>query len=388
MDCSHASGSALTARAARLHNETSIMKKVIFRCIPLLLFPLALFAQDSAVKAREDKVTLPTYDEGAPDPNPQFGAFYRDDFPNYPYTIRRPEHKIRHMTQWRVIILENEYLSCRVLPDLGGHLQGCTDKIAGREIFYSNPVIRRDIASARGSFISTGIESSFPIAHSRVSSSPVDFAWSVRDGVGRVVVEDTDRTSGMQWRDEFILRPGSALLEQRVTLYNGSAARRGYQWWANAAVELDDPHLCIVYPVKWMLPHGDGPMTSWPIGNAGVDLSDTANVKTNLGLFAHASREPWMAIYKPKFRSGVAHYADPDQVKGKKIWLWGSTDTYVAQYLTDKFNSYVEMQAGELETQPEFAFLRPEKPGPLPITGFRSAIWGASHAPRATWFST
>jgi tetratricopeptide (TPR) repeat protein len=339
--------------------DSMLARSVALLFLPLLPLPLA--AQGSAVKVQEGKVTLPTYEEGAPDPNPQFGAFYADDFPNYPYTIRRPEHKTRHLTQWRVVFLENEYLSCRVLPDLGGHLQGCTDKITGREIFYSNPVIRRDIASARGSFISTGIESSFPIAHSRVSSSPVDFAWSLRDGVGRVVVEDTDRTSGMQWRDEFILRPGSALLEQRVTLYNRSTARRGYHWWANAAVELDDPHLRIVYPVKWMLPHGDGPMTSWPIGNDGVDLSDISNDKTNLGLFAHASREPWMAIYKPKFRSGLAHYADPDRVKGKKVWIWGSTDTYVRQFITDNFNSYVEMQAGEFETQPEFGFLLPEE---------------------------
>ena len=48
-----------------------------------------------------------------------------------------------------------------------------------------------------GAFIATGIESSFPFAHSRVSASPVDFAWSLLDGVGRVIVEDTDRTSGM-----------------------------------------------------------------------------------------------------------------------------------------------------------------------------------------------
>jgi len=133
------------------------------------------------------------------------------------------------MTPWRVVILENEYLSCRILPDLGGHLHGCTDRITGKEIFYSNPAIRRTGESPRGTFIATGIESSFPIAHSRVDSSPVDYAWSLRDGVGRVVVEDTDRTSGMQWRDEFILHPGSTVLEQRVTLYNGSAARRGYQ---------------------------------------------------------------------------------------------------------------------------------------------------------------
>lgn len=334
---------------------------MVRRCIPLFLFALSLGAQDSAVRIREDTLTLPTYNEGAPDPNPQFDLFYKDPFPNYPYTIHTFANKIRKTTAWRVLILENEYLSCRVLPDLGGHLQGCTDRITGKEIFYSNPAIRRDPANARSTFISTGIESSFPIAHSRVASSPVDFAWSVRDGVGRVVVEDTDRTSGMQWRDEFILRPGSAVLEQRVTLYNGSPARRGYQWWANAAVELDDPRLRIVYPVKWMLPHGDGPMTSWPIGDGGVDLSDMANHKTQLGLFAHGSHEPWMAIYKPKFRSGLAHYADPDQVKGKKIWLWGTDDRYVQTVLTENFNSYVEMQAGLMETQPEFAFLRPEE---------------------------
>jgi len=334
---------------------------MLFRCIAPLLFALALTAEDGAVRAREDKLALATYNEGAPDPNPQFEAFYRNEFPNYPYTIRTPVNKQRRMTEWRVLILENEYLSCRILPDLGGHLHGCTDRITGKEIFYANPAVRRTFESVRGAFIAMGIESSFPIAHSRVSASPVDFAWSLRDGIGRVVVEDTDRTSGMQWRDEFILRPGSAVLEQRVTLYNGSTARRGYHWWANAAIELDDPHLRVVYPVKWMLPHGDGPMTAWPIDDAGTDLSDTANHKTAIGLFAHASREPWMAIYKPKFRSGVAHYADPNRVKGKKIWLWGTSDTYVQQTLTENFSSYVEMQAGEFETQPEFGFLRPEE---------------------------
>ena len=57
------------------------------------------------------------------------------------------------MTDWRVVVLENEYLSCRVLPDLGGHLHGCTDRITGREIFYSNPVIRRTTGLLFGIFV-------------------------------------------------------------------------------------------------------------------------------------------------------------------------------------------------------------------------------------------
>ena len=310
------------------------------------------------MSVREGRLALSTYDEGAPDPNPPFAAFSKDYFPNYPYTNRRNGNHIAHRVQWRTIVLENEYLSCRVLPDLGGHLHGCTDKVTGREIFYANPAVRRGLGDARA-FIATGIESSFPIAHSRVSSSPVDFGWSDGEGVGRVVVEDTDRVSGMEWRVEFILRPGSAVLEERVTLHNASVARRGYHWWANAAVELDDAHLRFVYPTKWMLPHGEGAMSPWPVDAAGADGSDAANHKTQLGLFAHGSREPWMAVYKPSSRSGVAHFADPNAVAGKKLWLWGRDDKFVRENLTENFNSYVEMQAGLFETQPEFAFLQP-----------------------------
>ena len=116
----------------------------------------------------------------------------------------------------------------------------------------------------RGIFFRPG-SNRVPYAHSRVGSSPVDFAYSLTDGVGRVVVEDRDRVSGMMWRDEFILRPGSAVLEQTVTLSNTGTSRQPYHWWANAAVELDDPRCGLCIPVKWMLPHGDGPMMQWPV---------------------------------------------------------------------------------------------------------------------------
>lgn len=329
------------------------------RFLPVLCIMAAGFLS-AEVSVREDKVSLSVFDEGPLDVNPQFALFYGDYYPSYPYTVRTIANKTSHVEQFREIVLENEYLTCRVLPDLGGHIHGCTDKLTGREIFYANPAVRHAGDGQRGSFVPMGIESSFPIAHTPVSGSPVDFAYSNQDRVGRVVVEDTDRVTGMQWRVEFLLRSGVAVLEQRVTLHNGSAARHGFQWWVNAGIELDDPHLRFIYPVKWMVPHGDAPMTSWPLDSKGVDLSDVANHKERAGLFAHGSFEPWMAVYKPKFRGGIAHYADANVIRGKKVWLWGSDDKWVRENLTDKFNSYVEMQAGLFETQPEFAFLIPE----------------------------
>ena len=69
--------------------------------------------------------------------------------------------------------------------------------------------------------------------------SPVDFAFARNaDGSASVWVGNIDRPYGMQWTVELRLRPGSALLEQRVTLYNRSDVRHRFYWWNNAAVRV------------------------------------------------------------------------------------------------------------------------------------------------------
>ncbi|MGD0201215.1 MAG: DUF5107 domain-containing protein [Bryobacteraceae bacterium] len=313
------------------------------------------------VRAWQDSIRLPTYREGDADPNPQFSAFtYRT--PNYPYPLRTNLTKDRYDETWRVLNLENEYLLCRVLPDLGGHLYSCRDKLSGREMFYANPVIRKGLIGLRGAWVALGIESNFPVAHARHTVSPVDFAVRTEsDGSARAVVEDIDRVTGMQWRVEYLLRPASAVLEQRVTLYNRSSARRPYAWWANAGIELDDPGTRFVLPTRLVATHGSAEIDAWPISSAGANESLVAAYKQSAGWFAYGSREPFFAVYKPGTRTGVAHFADPNVVPGKKIWLWGPVDDgYVRRELTDNFPSYVEMQGGLFQNQETFEFLEPE----------------------------
>jgi len=93
------------------------------------------------VRVWEDVLNLPVYEEGAPDPNPSFDQFAIDRF-SYPYTLRKQITDQRTEHQWRAIYLENEYLKCSVLPDLGGHIYTCIDKISGQPMFYANPSIK------------------------------------------------------------------------------------------------------------------------------------------------------------------------------------------------------------------------------------------------------
>src|SRR5262249_27798390 len=112
-------------------------------------------------------------------PNPPFDIFATNKF-NYPYTLRESLTGQEKEIAWRALFLENEYLKCSVLPDLGGHLYTCTDKVSGQPLFYANPTIKMAQIGYRGAWAAFGIEFNFPVSHNWVSVSPVPFSTATR----------------------------------------------------------------------------------------------------------------------------------------------------------------------------------------------------------------
>lgn len=323
-------------------------------CAPLLC------AQTESVRVWQDTITLPTYREGPPGAVPPFDQL--EGARVYPYPMRMNFTAEKHDAPWRALHIENQYLHCMVLPDLGGHLYTCRDKLSGTDVFYANTAIKKDNVASRGAWVAGGIETSFPVAHSLVTVSPVHFATTSNDdGSGTIFVAAVDRVSGMEWRVAYTLRPGSALLQQRVWLYNPGAVRRPYQWWTNAAIRLPDRGLQFIYPMRVTAPHGAGVLDTWPVDAARVDRTRTANYAGQLGLFGYGSREPFFAEYNPQSRTGVAHWADPLEVPGKKLWVWGTADQSYRETLSDDHSGYVEIQAGLMTTQDMMAFLEPQQ---------------------------
>ncbi len=323
-----------------------------------------LNAQSSGrVRAWEGTLTLPTYDEGAPDVNPPFDLLQPAGRPNYPYTIRDVLTDRRRPRAWRALFLENEYLKCSVLPDLGGHLYSCTDKVNGQEMFYANESIKVSNIAYRGSWAAFGIEFNFPVSHNWMTTSPVDFALREdSDGSASVWVGNVDRPYGMQWTVQLTLRPGTALLEQFTTLYNRSDVRRRFYWWTNAGVRaFDDTQ--ILYPMKFTASHGFADVDTWPVDARGTDNSILKNhIHGPVSRFAHASREGFMGIWHPRTNAGVAHYAPPEELPAKKIWSWGVDADALdwRRQLSDDSSAYVEIQAGLFRDQETYGFLQPQ----------------------------
>jgi len=340
-----------------------------FALLALTVFGSSLWASDAHTPAQpvwlwEDSKVIPTSEEGLPDPNPPFDLFTTSGRFNYPYTLRHNLVDRRVPRQWRTLNLENEYLKCTVLPDLGGHLYTCIDKINGASMFYANPSIKFARIAYRGMWAALGIEFNFPVSHNWMTVSPVDFAMTQEaDGGGSVWVGNIDRAYGMQWRVQLTLHPGRDYLEQRTTLYNRSDARHRFYWWTNAGVEVWDDSR-ILYPMEFTAAHGFADIDTWPVNAAGVDQSIVGNQKYGpVSRFSYGSREPYMAVYHPHTRSGVVHYSSPLDLPAKKIWSWSSDEDGLdwRTALSDNNSAYVEIQAGLFRDQETYGFLEPQE---------------------------
>jgi len=328
----------------------------------LIVLVLATVSR-AQVRVWEGTLVLPTYEEGMPDPNPPFDQFTNNKF-NYPYVLRENLTSRRVNHERRAIYLENEYLKCSVLPDIGGHLYTCVDKISGQSMFYANPSIKKAAVGYRGAWAAFGIEFNFPVSHNWVSMSPVDFAFHENaDGSASVIVGNIDRVYGMEWTVELILRPKSALLEERVTLSNRSDVRHRFYWWNNAGIRVSDDSR-IVYPMRFAASHGFTEVVRWPVDEDGHDLSVIRNhVHGAVSLFAHGSREGFMGVWNPATRTGTVHFAEYEDLPAKKIWSWGVDEEGMdwRKALSDDDSGYVEVQAGLFRNQETYAFLTPRQ---------------------------
>jgi tetratricopeptide (TPR) repeat protein len=353
--------SAMFSRRDR-RSILSQMKSMRWKLALLFLLVPALPLR-SQVRVWEGVLDLPVYEEGAPDANPSFDQFATDRF-SYPYTLRKQTTAQRRQHQLRAIYLENEYLKCSVLPDIGGHVYTCIDKISGQAMFYANPSIKKANIGYRGAWAAFGIEFNFPVSHNWMSMSPVDFAYAAyEDGSASVTIGNIDRVYGMEWSVELILRPGSTVLEQRVRLSNRSDVRQRFYWWNNAAVQVWDDSR-IEYPMRYAAAHGFAEVQRWPVDAQGKDLSIIKNQTDGpVSLFVHGSREDFMGIWHPHTNAGTAHYARYNELPAKKIWSWGVDADGLdwRKALSDDNSAYAEVQAGLFRNQETYAFLEPRQ---------------------------
>ncbi|TAM81014.1 MAG: DUF5107 domain-containing protein [Acidobacteria bacterium] len=325
-----------------------------------LSLALAQAAQAASVRVWEGTISIPTYLLGTEDPNPQFPLVNSNNI--YPYTALDDLTDNREPKTYRAIYLENEYLKATILPQMDGRVYSLYDKVAKREVFYRNNVIKYGMVGLRGAWISGGVEFNFPNGHTTDTVSPVDVRFRQNaDGSATAVVGDVDQVSGMHWEVALTLRPGVAHLEQRVTLFNSTPLTGLYWWWANAAVPAAQD-MQFIYPMRLANPHSHTQIWTFPMWK-GVNYSWYKDVHHATSLFGVDVHRAFFGAYYHNSDNGVIHVADYHQVPGKKTWTWGNAgDGRIwIHLLTDNDGQYCEIQSGRFQTQLSQEFIPPQK---------------------------
>ncbi len=309
-----------------------------------------------AVKVWEGPLVIPTYETGEENENPDLAV--EGNLRMYPYTRRLHLKGTKKDKTYRAVFIENEFLKVIVLPELGGRVYSCEDKVTGRDIFYKNRVIKPALIQTKGTWIACGLELNFPMGHSITSYETIDSKIiKSDDGSEGVAVGNIDLVTRMRWTVLVKLYPGFSALELSVKLNNRGVLPERYYYWANAAVDATEG-LHLIFPTN-KLKGGEGNRINYPVHN-GMDLSYYRNNKNGSEGFAHNSPEDFFGYYNEDYDFGMVHYADRHEVSGKKFFTWGSVNGLRwRKFLTDDNPPYAEFQSGPFETQLRWELLNP-----------------------------
>ena len=321
------------------------MKKTLRLLLLTIIFTFNLYAQKVTIK--EKMLNMKTYMFSDPDPVPNISRIY-------PY-FRFDEYATSSENRdWKMVILENEYIKVYVCPDVGGKIWGAIEKSTGKEFLYFNDVVKfRDVAM-RGAWTSGGLEYNFgDIGHIPTCATPVDYVIKENnDGSVSCIVGAIDLPSRTKWNVEISLQKDNAFFETKVSWFNTSSLLVTYYHWMNAAAKADG-NLEFIYPGNKRIGHG-GELGDWPIDN-NREIFRYENNDFGIYKSYHVinSYSDFFGGYWHDDDFGFGHYSSYDDKPGKKLWIWGLSDQGMIweDLLTDSKGQYIEFQAGKLFNQ-------------------------------------
>ena len=361
--------------------------------------PEAPASLTGAVKAWSEAVVIPTYLPMAADRNPMYleNRVYQGSsgcvYP-LPMVDRISDEKVMHRCE--AVHSENEFVRLMILPEIGGRIHVGMDKTNGYDFFYRQNVIKPALVGLAGPWISGGVEFNWPQHHRPSTFMPTEV--EIEEGAdGSVTVwcsehEPMNRMKGMHG---VCLRPGSAVVELKVRLYNRTALVQTFLWWANVAARVHEWYQSFFTgDVRYLADHAKRAMSAYPRcagkyygvdygrrGREGVpaeempaafvppageygadDLSWYANIPVPTSYMAMGSRADFFGGYDHRARAGVVHVASHHISPGKKQWTWGNQEFGYAwdRNLTESDGPYIELMAGVYtDNQPDFSFLHP-----------------------------
>ena len=305
---------------------------------------------------REYKKTFTTYPFS--DPNPI--ALSNNVYPYFRYDGFTDKAVNK---EWKVIEMQNDYISIMILPEIGGKIWSATVKKTGKPFIYYNHVVKfRDVAM-RGPWTSGGLEANYVIiGHTPNCATPVDYTIKQNeDGSVSCFIGVLDLLTRSNWRIEINLPKDKAYFTARSFWYNNSSITQPYYHWMNLGMPAKGK-LEFIFPGTHYIGH-NGEYNDWPVNKSNgkkINFYEENDFGGPKSYHVIGKLSNFFGAYYHQSDDGMVRYGNYDDKSGKKIWIWGLARQGMIweKMLTDTDGQYVEIQSGRLFNQnaPQSAF--------------------------------
>lgn len=274
---------------------------------------------------------------------------------SFPYNHYLSYTRTLSPKKFKTAVLENQYIKAVFLPELGGRLWELYDKKTGKNLLYTNDVIRYSNLAICNAWFSGGVEWNIGIiGHTPFTCEPL-YVAQLKDEDGNPVLRmyEYERIRGVEYQMDFWLGEHDSFLNCRMRIVNSTECVVPMYWWSNIAVPeftggriivpAQSAFSCDMHSVyKVSIPEVDG-----------IDISFYNNIPSQVDYFFDIPRNvPKYIAHVDSHGYGLLHLST-ERLRSRKLFCWGhneGSDNW-QHFLTQNAGPYVEIQGGLGKTQ-------------------------------------
>lgn len=306
--------------------------------------PLPMFrAPEHDVHYDFDKLGIPEEDR------PGWG--WENGFRVLPYRMQDDYDRACEVRDFFSVVLENEHLAVRFLPQIGGLITSILHKATGKQLIACNAVFQPGNVALCNAWIHGGIEwNTAQIGHHYLTCRPLHTAritGIMKEPALRIYA--WDRVKCFPYQLDFHLPPDSRFLFVRVRIVNPHDYTMPMYWWSNIGIEDHDGRR-IIAPCDTAYRMTE--IVNLPVVR-GIDETYPANSNRSYDFFFRIPKErrKWMSYIDPD-GTGLVH-TSTSRLIGRKMFAWGRGPggSRWNEHLNGPGQKFMEIQAGLARTQ-------------------------------------
>ncbi len=277
----------------------------------------------------------------------------------FPYKYIDMYDRALDTKEYETVVLENEYLKATFTPEFGGKLWSLIDKTTGKELLFSNSVVRPCNIAVRNAWLDGGIEWNCGFrGHHPFTCSLINTATTtLDDGTPVLRFYYFERIRAVVVQMDFFLPKGEKFLYTRVRITNPNDYVVPMYWWSNIGV-VENPGDRVIVPAtrSYTALDGDIMKVDIPVYN-NTDVTYPANNTASNDYFWDIPENQRKYICQLNSEGYGLCQTSTSLLRGRKLFIWGNSQGghKWMNFLTDdsKTGRYDEIQCGLARTQYE-----------------------------------